>query len=85
MGESDKEYIKQFSHIEKDVIFAEVTYYPTHGKTANIINAETCFDYEIAFSCNSSKDNKHSIALSDLYVGSTYNFIYLKSKSWIKS
>nr|WEZ47629.1 lantibiotic dehydratase [Bacillus subtilis] len=80
LGESDKEYIKQFSHIEKDVIFAEVTYYPTHGKTANIINAETCFDYEIAFSCNSSKDNKHSIALSDLYVGSTYNFIYLKSK-----
>lgn len=67
--------------IEKDAIFAEIVYLPPAGRNSNVALTENIRPFEIAIGTNSSKESNHTIPLSDIVVGATFDNFYLKSKA----
>ncbi|MFL0491795.1 lantibiotic dehydratase [Bacillus sp. 179-I 2A5 NHS] len=67
--------------IEEDAIFAEIVYLPPAGRNSNVALTENIRPYEIVIGTNSSKGANHTIPLSDIVVGATFDSFYLKSKS----
>lgn len=65
----------------EDVIFAELVYLPSAGKLANVAISENKRNYEVVIGTNAVKSDKHTIPVSDLYIGATLEHFYIKSKS----
>jgi thiopeptide-type bacteriocin biosynthesis protein len=85
LDEDSKNKLRNINTIEKsfyeDVIFAEIVFIPISNRAANICILENYRDYEIVLSTNSSKSPKNTLDLNDIYIGTTYNQFYIKSKS----
>ncbi|MDQ8091284.1 MULTISPECIES: lantibiotic dehydratase [Bacillus amyloliquefaciens group] len=62
-----------------NTVIAEMSYTPTNGKIANIMNVENLFDFEINLN-NYYTKNKKNISISDIVVGVEEDTFYLKSK-----
>ncbi|SFH40819.1 thiopeptide-type bacteriocin biosynthesis domain-containing protein [Priestia megaterium] len=85
LGNDTLNHLKQINSLEKELnpnaIFAEVSYLPSSSRVANVMLAPSIREYEIPIGANSSKDNSHTLNLSDLVVGASSGRLYLKSKS----
>ncbi|MCZ4248660.1 lantibiotic dehydratase [Bacillus amyloliquefaciens] len=62
-----------------NTVIAEMSYTPTNGKIANIMNVENLFDFEVNLN-NFYTKNKKNISISDIVVGVEEDTFYLKSK-----
>ncbi|PGA90096.1 bacteriocin biosynthesis protein [Bacillus pseudomycoides] len=66
---------------DSEFLYAEIVFLPSAGKLANVSMSRNFREYEIVIGTQSSKNEKYTIPLSDIVVGSTNNNFYLKSKS----
>ncbi|WP_281999018.1 lantibiotic dehydratase [Priestia flexa] len=69
------------SYLEKGVIIADLIFFPTKVRLANVVIAKSLRNYEISLGTNSSQKKEFSIELKDLVVGYKDNHFYLKSLS----
>ncbi|TQK75174.1 thiopeptide-type bacteriocin biosynthesis protein [Brevibacillus sp. AG162] len=83
LGESIEENLEQINQEHQqaypDSIFAEVVYFPRHGRAANVVLSKSKREYEILIGTPSY--HSKSIPLSDLVVRATSHSFYLKSRS----
>ena len=78
-NEYEKIYEREAAN--EDIIFAELVYLPTTGRSANVSLSENERTYEVVIGTNSSKNDEYTIPVSDLLIGSTLETFYIKSKS----
>ncbi|ASS74688.1 hypothetical protein CIG75_06680 [Tumebacillus algifaecis] len=64
-----------------DALLVEVSFLPPAGRATNVVLTEHCRPYELAMGTNSSKDETHTLPMSDLLVGCTEQGLYLTSQS----
>lgn len=82
MGEDTKEHINNFFTEQENrssAIYAEISYLPRYGRSANVGLIEGLRKYEISLGTNNSIDTK-KVTLNDILVGATRDRFYLKSK-----
>lgn len=88
LGESFEEKLEQINQEHQkaypDSIFAEVVYFPRHGRVANVVLSKSKRKYEILIGAPSNEQHARNIPLSDLVVGVTSNSLYVKSRSMNK-
>ncbi|WP_342434542.1 lantibiotic dehydratase [Paenibacillus sp. FSL H7-0442] len=66
----------------KDAIFAELVYLTVNSRHSNVVITNKSCSHQIVLGTNySNVDTSKQISISDLYVGCTYNYFYLKSQS----
>lgn len=83
LGDHFTDYLAQIHNAEQfqrqNRIFAELVYLPSAGRAANVVLSKNFRPYEIVLGTNSAKDETRTIPLSDLVIGSTTDYFYLKS------
>ncbi|OUQ87001.1 hypothetical protein B5G50_18860 [Brevibacillus brevis] len=88
LGESFEEKLEQINQEHQkaypDSIFAEVVYFPRHGRITNVVLSKNKRKYEILIGAPSNEQHSLNIPLSDLFVGATSDSFYLKSRSMNK-
>ena len=81
MGEDTKSSIKQVygeQEQKPSTAYAEISYLPRYGRSANVALIDGLREYEISLGTNSSS-NATKLPLNDIVVGATRNRFYLKS------
>ncbi|MCG7316354.1 lantibiotic dehydratase [Brevibacillus laterosporus] len=79
--QKQKQIQKQQQEQFADVIFVDVAYMPSIGRSANVALNPSLRDYELAIGTNCSEQAKHSLLLDDIVVCATLEQLYLKSRS----
>ncbi|MEJ8545309.1 thiopeptide-type bacteriocin biosynthesis protein [Brevibacillus borstelensis] len=88
LGESFEEHLEQINQEHQkaypDSVFAEVVYFPRHGRITNVVLSKSKREHEILIGAPFNEHHSMSIPLSDLVVGATSHSFYLKSRSMNK-